>query len=231
MKKIFGALDTSNGISLAVADEEGAMLLNEQLESIGRDSDRILAPWVMEQLESVGLTVNDVTHWTVGIGPGSFAGLRCGIAMVKGFALVSRANLRGVPSSVAIAAAAHKEAAQIGVLHEGRCGQVLFALLERTGDDWKISGEALPLNPEQLLEMPYKYGCYAALKDSLAAQLPEAVQSCLTEVAGVDASWLLRASADMYPWCDTPVAAEKSTEPLYVRQAVFVRPATLRAVQ
>lgn len=226
---IHAALDTSAGVSLAIS-QDNTLLFNGQLEGCGRDSDRQLLPFVTSSLAQCKLTPRDVTHWTVGIGPGSFAGLRCGIAMLKGFRLVSGAALRGVPTSCALAAqAANGRNITIGVLHDGRCNQVLLARIACNNDsDFKLLESPEPLDAKQLLEDAHQCDCYAALHSTTLPELPDAIASKLIRIDALDAAKLLDASATLYPWPTDDATTESSTAPLYVRQAVFVRPATLR---
>ncbi len=224
---IDAALDTSLGFALAVR-RDGSLLLDAAIPAMGRESDRVLLPWLTEQLAQVGLKARDVERWTVGTGPGSFAGLRCGIALVKGVALVSGARLRGVPTSVAIAAAlAGEGGATMGVLHDGRCGQVLLARVARDGH---LLSAPEPLDPDALLSAENACDAYATLQAAQLPPLPEAVSARLHAAEGVSAARLLEASEELYPWpAEGDVqAAERSVEPLYVRQAVFVRAAELR---
>ena len=227
MSEFHVALDTSQGFSLAIADKNGKILLKENFEAVGRESDRLLLPWVMRQLEAVGTTLKEVGRWTVGIGPGSFAGLRCGIAMVKGVALVSGAAMRGVPSAYALAAQAPDEARSVGVLHDGRCGELLFERFVREADGLLVmQDEPEPILPASLLQQSCKCDCYLTAQEAVIGMLPDGVSATL--VNGVPASALVAAPEALYPWPADWDGCEKSTAPLYVRQAVFVKPAVLR---
>lgn len=212
---LHAALDTSLGFALALEEDE-KLLLNANLPCVGRESDRLLLPWILEQLANTGKTPAEIERWTVGVGPGSFAGLRCGIAMVKGFAAASGAVIDGAPSSVALAA----QAAQAGdravtVLHDGRCGQLIPVRVERAADDapWQLVGTPEPVFPDAVKDDCDRW--VTAQLSSLPA-LPPFVSARLVSLNAVDAAGLLCA------------ATSNDTEPLYIRQAVFVKPATLR---
>ena len=79
---IQAAIDTSLTCVFAVADGE-RILFKGSLDSASRDNDQKLPPWILEKLSECGLKLQDIRRWTVGIGPGSFAGLRSGIAFIK----------------------------------------------------------------------------------------------------------------------------------------------------
>ena len=193
------SLDTSIGFSLAVLDGS-QVVLQATMPGMGRESDRLLTPWLMSQLATKGISLQEITHWTLGTGPGSFAGLRCGIAMVKGIVAVTGAVMRGVPSAYALAVQAATPVAQmVGVLHDGRCGQVLLAKFSRHADGFRLADDP-----------------------------PPEIAECLKALPEIDASELARAPEALYPWPTDMAGMEQSTMPLYVRQAVFVKPAELR---
>lgn len=222
------ALDTSMGFSLAIADEQGKLLLCEKLSAVGRESDRLLTPWVVDCLKKADSTLKEVVRWTVGTGPGSFAGLRCGIAMAKGAALVSGAMMRGVPSAYALASAAPAQLSNAGVLHDGRCGELLFERFLRKDGEWTLDAAPEPILPAALLTEKYACEAYVTAQEEVSAMVPEELKKKLSVVETISAEALLEAPESQYPWPSDWAGCEASTEPLYVRQAVFVKPATLR---
>lgn len=228
MSKVVVALDTSLGFSVAIADEKGKLLLKDNLSAVGRESDRLMTPWLVACLEKAGSSLAEVQKWTLGIGPGSFAGLRCGIATAKGAALANGAFLRGVPSAYALATIAPKSAKTVGVLHDGRCGEFLFERFVRENGSWKLAGESEPILPAALLETSRACDCYVTLQPEILEICPNEISEKTTVLEHLDASALLEAPEALYPWPTDWAGCESSTDPLYVRQAVFVKPATLR---
>ncbi|MBO4619254.1 MAG: tRNA (adenosine(37)-N6)-threonylcarbamoyltransferase complex dimerization subunit type 1 TsaB [Victivallales bacterium] len=225
------SLDTSIGFSLAVLDGN-QVVLQATMPGMGRESDRLLTPWLMAQLATKGISLQEITHWTLGTGPGSFAGLRCGIAMVKGIVAVTGAVMRGVPSAYALAVQAATPAAQsVGVLHDGRCGQVLLAKFSRNADGFRLADDPTPLNPQELLAEANHCDCYATAQADSLPELPPEVASCLKALPEIDASELARAPEALYSWPTDLAGMEQSTTPLYVRPAVFVKPAELKRLE
>ena len=228
---IHAALDTSAGFTLAILDDE-KVLVHDALRSAGRDSDRMLLPWLNDHLASQGLKPTDVQAWTAGIGPGSFAGLRCGIAVIKGIATVTGARIRGVPSSCAIAAAATvdtPDATDVVVLHDGRCGQVIAVYLQKEASGaWKFVREPKPVFPEELEIVPGRI--WATMQPEAMPELPQEIAEKLITPTAMDAVALANAPQLLYPWPNNPTDQETSTTPLYIRQAVFVKPAAIRGV-
>jgi tRNA threonylcarbamoyladenosine biosynthesis protein TsaB len=61
---------------------------------------------IVELLAAHGRTLQDVEGWAVGIGPGSFTGLRIGLATLKGIAYATGRPIAGASSLAAMALAA-----------------------------------------------------------------------------------------------------------------------------
>ena len=222
------ALDTSLGFSFALLQDDN-VLLDLYLEGTGRDSDRRLAPWLQDSLRSLGLTLRDVQVWTVGIGPGSFAGLRCGISFVKGVCQATGARLRGCPSGLAILANAETaQALTAGVVYDGRCGEILLAQFQRkdTVSSWRSAAEPLPLAPANLPQFPC--ACLVTAQPDIIPLLPPESAALVHTVTALSAVPL--ASDASLPWPETPAEQEESCTPLYVRPPVFVPPAAVRTV-
>lgn len=99
--KVLG-LDTSTLMTTCgVIDEE--KLLGEYSLSQDMSHSEKLVPMVKEVLTSLDLKVKDIDLFGVSIGPGSFTGLRIGIATVKAFAHLSKKPIVGVSTLEALA--------------------------------------------------------------------------------------------------------------------------------
>ena len=69
-----------------VALHDGTKLLAESYQNTGLTHSQTLMVMAEDALKQCGLTANDVTHVAVAAGPGSFTGVRIGVAAAKGFA-------------------------------------------------------------------------------------------------------------------------------------------------
>lgn len=78
--------------SVAWFDEQGALLAADQ-----REANRAASQAVYEMVEQ-HLGITDVSHFVADLGPGSFTGIRVGIAMVKAWAWAKNAQSGGIVS-------------------------------------------------------------------------------------------------------------------------------------
>ena len=79
------ALDSSAEVS-TVAICQGDRLLSEITVNTGNTHSQTLLPAVEQALKMAALTVNDIDLFACSTGPGSFTGVRIGVATVKGIA-------------------------------------------------------------------------------------------------------------------------------------------------
>jgi tRNA threonylcarbamoyl adenosine modification protein YeaZ len=88
------AIDTAlDACSVGVTDGER---LVTRSESVGRGHAEVLMGLIAAALAEAGLAVSDITRIAVTVGPGSFTGLRIGIAAARGLALVTGAEVVGI---------------------------------------------------------------------------------------------------------------------------------------
>lgn len=97
-----------------------------------------LAAAVERLLSGSGVRVPDLAGIAVSEGPGSFTGLRIGLALAKGVAMGAAIPLALVPAHDAAAHAARRAAPRFATLTQAERGQVMAALWEgcvEEGDD------------------------------------------------------------------------------------------------
>jgi tRNA threonylcarbamoyladenosine biosynthesis protein TsaB len=146
------AVDTSTR-AIGVALYDGLRVLNE-MTWISKNHHTIeLAPAVERALAHIGAQTADIRALGVAIGPGSFTGLRIGLALAKGLALSHRLPIVGIPTLDIIAEAlpvppGSKLAA---VLEAGRRRLAIQWYQAREGR-WKPDGDLQNLAIEEFAE-------------------------------------------------------------------------------
>ncbi len=91
------AIDTSTR-AVGLALYNGAQILNETMW-VSRDYHTVeLAPAISDALLKNGLEAKDLCAVAVALGPGSFTGLRIGLALAKGLAIVRHIPIIGIPT-------------------------------------------------------------------------------------------------------------------------------------
>ncbi|MDR2753781.1 MAG: tRNA (adenosine(37)-N6)-threonylcarbamoyltransferase complex dimerization subunit type 1 TsaB [Oscillospiraceae bacterium] len=141
-------IDTSAVFVSAALCKDGRVLA-QRFESGARTHSETLLPMVEEVLQESGLVVGSVNRFAVTCGPGSFTGVRIGVAAVKGMAFVGQRPCAGVSALAAMAVRAQNEEAVPPVLccaMDARRGQVYAAVFEngrRTMEDTALPVAAL----------------------------------------------------------------------------------------
>ncbi len=128
------AVDTSTRYAaVAVADEES--VLGETSWYSRQNHGAELLPAAIAALEECGLTMRDVTHLGIALGPGGFSALRVGMGTVKGIALPRGLPVAGI-STFDVEAAPHFQtrAPLYAVVPAGR-GEVAWAYYGDEPDD------------------------------------------------------------------------------------------------
>ncbi len=145
------AIEAASGDpSLAILTGTGELVGGDAWRS-GHPQPGDLLPRLMRLLDRTGLSLGDAMAVAVGLGPGSFTGLRVGLGLAKGLALGSGCRLVGVPSLVAWLEAEPDALAAIS-----RAGASQAYLLTRDADAPRIIGrdDAAQLGRHGLLVAP-----------------------------------------------------------------------------
>lgn len=149
--QILLSIDTSTRqVGLAVYD--GVQVLGE-MAWISHDHHTVeLAPAIAGLLARCGVNAVDLGALGVALGPGSFTGLRIGLALAKGMALAQNLPMVGLPSLDVLAASQPVEAPSlVAVLRAGR-GRLAVGWYQVQAGGWKPAGRIEVLTPEALAE-------------------------------------------------------------------------------
>jgi tRNA threonylcarbamoyladenosine biosynthesis protein TsaB len=124
------ALDTCLSACSAAVLRDGEVLAS-RVEVMARGHQERLAGLVSDVLAEAGLIFADLTRIAVTVGPGSFTGLRVGLAFAKGLGSALGLPVIGIGTLEAMGAPLAGEPGLVAVVLEAKRGQVYFQAFER----------------------------------------------------------------------------------------------------
>lgn len=163
------AVDTSaTAASVAVAEEN--KLIGEFSINTALTHSQTLMPMVDVLLKNTGLSVNDINAVAVNAGPGSFTGVRIGVAAVKGIAFPKNLHCVSVSTLESMAYNMLGNDCVVCSVMDARCSQVYNALFRVKGctvtrmtDDRALSLTDLKLELQNIREKVVLVGDGAVL--------------------------------------------------------------------
>lgn len=150
------AIDSSAPSASAAVISDGKVL-SEMYLNVGLTHSATLMPLIHKACDGAGVTVSDLDALAVTNGPGSFTGVRIGVATVKGIA--QPGNLPCVPVS-ALEAAAYPLAGSgctAAAVMDARCSQVYTALFDCAGGSFSRLTNDSALSLRELCETLSEY--------------------------------------------------------------------------
>jgi tRNA threonylcarbamoyladenosine biosynthesis protein TsaB len=145
------AIDSSTRtVGLALYD--GFQVIHESTWTSNEYHTVELAPAVNEALHRADLSVEAIGALAVALGPGSFTGLRIGMALAKGMALVRHLPLIGVPTLDIIACAQPiHDVLMAAVLRAGR-GRLAVGWYRALNSGWEPTQMIGVFTPQELAD-------------------------------------------------------------------------------
>lgn len=107
----------------------------------GKRHNRDLVPAIAALLGDAGVPAKQLHGVMVGVGPGSFTGLRVGLMTAKALAYATGCRLVAVPTFAAIAEQTPAGVAEVDVISDGLQGHVYAQKFRRTGEVWEAADE------------------------------------------------------------------------------------------
>ncbi len=127
------AIETSTRVGSVAVSFRGERRRADLGEARAHASD--LMPAIDRLVRELGATPADISAVLVGTGPGSYTGLRVGIATALGLARAAGAPARGVPSGEVLAFGALDPGQSAFHLIDARSGGFYLARFERTAEE------------------------------------------------------------------------------------------------
>ncbi len=181
---------------------------------------------LVDLLRAEGLAIPDVEGFAVGLGPGSFTGLRVGLATWKGLAYANRRPIAGASSLAAMALAAAADAGDGAVLVpllDARKGEVYAGFYRARAGGLVALADEIAAPPTELAERVRAVAgggeavAFGEGYDAYAAVLGSAVPRLRTEVATPPAEALAALLAERLATATFEAQALFALEPHYVR--------------
>ena len=147
------AIDTATRL-LSIALHDGDTLLAESTLTVDRNHSAVMAPLIERTMTQCGVESGDLTALATCVGPGSYTGLRIGVALAKGIAAVADLPLLPVTTLDIIAAAQDRALGAeilIVTVPAGR-QRVIWADYHIDDAGWMAQGEARLGSWEELFE-------------------------------------------------------------------------------
>ena len=154
------ALDSACAACSAAVVRDGVVLA-ERFCAMARGHVEALMPMVLDVLDEAGADFDSLDLVSVTVGPGSFTGLRAGLAAARGIALARSLPLDGITTLEAVAYAARPQAAgrQVLVAIETRRADLY---VQRFGADGAPESAPAALLPEAAAILVPESGCLIA---------------------------------------------------------------------
>lgn len=214
--KILAFESSAKAAGVAIIDD-GA-LLGEYFQNSGQTHSRTLMQMAQNLIENCDLTAQDIDACAVANGPGSFTGVRIGVAAAKGFCWGREIPCYGVSTLEAMARGAACMDGIFCCCMDARREQVYNALFQvqggsvtRLSDDRAISIAELGEDLGKIDAPIFLVGdgaqlCHAALKDTIKnlILLPEHLRQQRAAGIGLGAWEKVKVGADADPASLTP---------------------------
>lgn len=203
------ALEFSSDLrSVAVTDQHN--LLANLNERGGRETRAFAL--IESALRQAGCEREAITQIAVGLGPGSYTGIRAALAIAQGWELARNVEVVGVSSMACVAAqlALDEDRGRAGILVDAQRGDFYLLECEWEGGSWREL-EPLRIVPRSEIEARARAGTRMVGPD--AAKVPGAAREIYP-----DAGVLARLAQT-----DGKYLASKPLEPIYLRPIAFVK--------
>ena len=139
--------------SVCVYDAGRNRILGANHQFMDRGQAEALAPMVQETMKIAGVGFADLKRIAVTIGPGTFTGVRIGLAMARGLGVSLSIPIIGINSLAAIATNEKSHERPIAVAADARMDEIYFAAFDFAGQEL-LPPAVVPLDEVQVPASP-----------------------------------------------------------------------------
>jgi tRNA threonylcarbamoyladenosine biosynthesis protein TsaB len=155
--RILGIDTSTRFLCLAIYDKGKVYSYN--LEA-GRRLSSLITVTIRNVLDAAGLKAGDIDYFACGVGPGSFTGLRIGIATIKGLSWPLRKPVIAVSSLDILSRNADACEEQVIPLLDARRGLVYCAIYNKKNNVFRKKGSDMLLSSEELFRKTQPGGIF-----------------------------------------------------------------------
>ncbi|MBI5587092.1 MAG: tRNA (adenosine(37)-N6)-threonylcarbamoyltransferase complex dimerization subunit type 1 TsaB [Deltaproteobacteria bacterium] len=215
------AFDTSSPSGSVAIVRDGALVAELTVGNVGTHADWLMNA-VTRLLGSAGIDIKEVDLFAVDNGPGSFTGLRIGVATVKGLAWALGKKVAGVSTLESLALNLRYSGLVVCPLLDARKGEVYSALYRFNGAATSAVMEDSVMAPEALFRAASEVGSPVVFLGGGLNVYGEAVRKNVKgALVAPEALWHIRASNVALLALQNPSAASDPSEllPAYLRKS------------
>ena len=228
------ALDSSH-LKGSVAVARGEEILCEILFDASDTHSATLLPAVDTCLRTAHIHIEDIDKFCVVTGPGSFTGLRIGLATIKSFAAVRKRPVVSATSLEVLAAAFPYVSQAVAPIIDARRGEVYLGLYNTQNGQPSAILEPISIRPEMIPMLLVEKNRNAPVifcgtgvekyREIIGRKMPEGSRFSVPYRAIPRASFLVGVTMDRTPVEYTELA---EMEPLYIRPPDAKLPASTK---
>lgn len=214
--------DTSTPTGFLLVGQGARVLASASWQAEQSHSQKLI-PQARIALEMAGITAAELTGIAVGVGPGSFTGLRVALSTAKGLAIALGLPIVAIPSLELFAAGIEVDTATIAATSDAFRGELYLGIYEKSGPVLSLVGEIRSVAPERAIEMIQAVGKPVLLTGTGYRRYQALFDAAFPQPHGEgDAQWAGRLHLVEHYVQEGRVIDPSAVLPFYVREAEAV---------
>ncbi len=221
-------IDSSTPVASVALVEDGC-LRGEITVNIGLTHSEQLLPLIDDLLVQTKMKLQDVTGIAVASGPGSFTGLRIGMATAKGLAQGCQIQLTGVPTLLALAYTVAGCNGLVSPVLNARKQEVYATLFRFGGEKTEQLIPYQAVCPQQWAKELSSYAEPVVLVGDGTMVYADIWEEVLGKNAFLPLPGVLQARAATVAWLGEKSLREKGAEDIHSLKPMYLRPSEAEA--